>query len=465
MRKRGCVPGGETVNPAISSLTTQTILSPSLANPTYGQSLTFTATVSATTSGQPTPTGTIQFLIDETNFGPAVTLVNGIATSQAIASLTAGDHTISAIYSGDSTFTSSTSSNLDAKVAKALLMVTANNATKVYGQTNPTFTASYSGFVNGDDASDLLGNLTFATTATTASHVGQYAVAPVGLTSSNYSIAYVGGTVSVTPALLIVSAVNVTKPYDQPVPMLTATYSGFVNGDGPSSLTTPATLTTTAAAGSITGFYSIVAGGASSPDYTITYVNGVLTVPLSVTTSSPGWIAFVTTLYRVILNRTPDAPGLDYWLRRLTDGTTRAEVNQEFYKTAEYRTLKAEHKAPKISQKTSLAEAIHADKLASVPPAALTNPGHIALVTTLYHEILNRAPEPSGQQYWLEELAIGTTPATVALDIFNSPEHKALQRQRKAPRISERTALADAVKAEKMAVRINTAFPTGPMGR
>jgi MBG domain (YGX type)/Bacterial Ig-like domain (group 3)/Domain of unknown function (DUF4214) len=448
---------------AASSKSGSTIsLVPNILSPIYGQSLTFTATVTAADSGRPTLTGTVQFVIDGSNFGPAVTLVNGVATSAAFASPSAGSHMVSAMYSGNSAFTTSTA-NLGTNVAKAPLTITADDATKIYGQANPTFTASYDGFVLGQDGGVLGGALAFVTAATSASHVGNYPIIASGAISDDYSITFVPGTLTVTPALLTVSAMNVIKAYGLPVPTLTASYSGFVNGDGPPSLTTPVTLSTTATASSTTGFYPIIASGASSPDYTITYVDGVLTVPPSVTTSSPGWIAFVSTLFQDILGRTPDAPGLDYWLERLADGTSRAEVNREFYESAEYRTLKAEHKAPKINQKTSLADAIHADELASVPPAALTNPGPIALVTTLYREILNRAPEPSGQQYWLEELAIGTPSTTVALDIYNSPEHKTLEKQHTAPRISERTALADALKAEKVAVRINTPIPTGPM--
>ena len=42
-------------------------------------------------------------------------------------------------------------------VGKAMLTVTANNATRAYGTTNPPFTATYSGFTNGDDTSVFSG--------------------------------------------------------------------------------------------------------------------------------------------------------------------------------------------------------------------------------------------------------------------------------------------------------------------
>ena len=78
-------------------------LSSSLNPSVYGQSVTFTATLSPSAA-----TGTVQFQIDGTNFGSAVTLSGGKATSGATASLTVGSHNITAIYSGDGTYGSST---------------------------------------------------------------------------------------------------------------------------------------------------------------------------------------------------------------------------------------------------------------------------------------------------------------------------------------------------------------------
>ena len=77
---------------------------------------------------------------------------------------------------------------------------------------------------------------------------------------------------------MTITAVNTNKVYGAAVPALTASYSGFVNGDTASSLTTPPALTTTATAASPVGSYSITASGAASPNYTISYVSGTLTV-------------------------------------------------------------------------------------------------------------------------------------------------------------------------------------------
>ena len=72
------------------------------------------------------------------------------------------------------------------------------------------------------------------------------------------------GTLTVTPAALTITANNQTKVYGAALPTLTASYSGFVNGDTSASLTTQPTLTTTATAAShVAGNpYAITASGA-----------------------------------------------------------------------------------------------------------------------------------------------------------------------------------------------------------
>ena len=81
------------------------------------------------------------------------------------------------------------------------------------------------------------------------------------------------GTLSVTQAALTITANNQSKVYGAALPALTASYSGFVNGDTSASLTTGPTLTTTATAASHVGSpYSITAAGAVDADYSISYV-------------------------------------------------------------------------------------------------------------------------------------------------------------------------------------------------
>jgi hypothetical protein len=198
-------------------------------------------------------------------------------TTTATAASGVGSYPITASGAASPNYTISSASGT-LTVNKAALTVTAVSASKLYGAAVPALTASYSGFVNGDTASKLTTRPTVATTATAASPVGSYTISASGAASPNYTISYASGTLTVTRAALKITAANTSKLYLAPLPALTANYSGFVNGDTASSLTTPPTLTTTATAASPVGTYPITASGAASPNYTISYVSGTLTV-------------------------------------------------------------------------------------------------------------------------------------------------------------------------------------------
>ena len=81
-----------------------------------------------------------------------------------------------------------------------------------------------------------------------------------------------------TPAALTIKADDKSKPVRPANPPLTFTAIGLVNGDTPASLTTQPILTTTATTSSPAGPYPITASGAASPNYTIGYTPGTLTV-------------------------------------------------------------------------------------------------------------------------------------------------------------------------------------------
>src|SRR5208283_1274642 len=144
-------------------------------------------------------------------------------------------------------------------VGKATLTVTANNAASTYGQTPGPFTASYSGFVNGDTVAVLSGSPSLTTSATASSPAGTYAItAALGtLSATNYSFSFSSGTLTVGKATLTVTANNAASTYGQTPTGFTASYSGFVNGDTTAVLSGSPSLTTTATAASPAGTYAI----------------------------------------------------------------------------------------------------------------------------------------------------------------------------------------------------------------
>ncbi len=164
----------------------------------------------------------------------------------------------------------------------APLGVTADNQSRLYGTTNPVFTASYSGFVNNDTSGVLVGNPFVSTTATTNSPVNTYAIAIAqnGLAATNYTFNFTNGVLTVNPAPLGVTANSTSRVYGATNPVFTASYSGFVNNESSGVLSGNPSLTTTAVTNSPVGPYPITAaaGNLSDTNYTFSFTNGTLNI-------------------------------------------------------------------------------------------------------------------------------------------------------------------------------------------
>src|SRR5688500_16248253 len=80
------------------------------------------------------------------------------------------------------------------------------------------------------------------------------------------------------PAPLVIAAQDKTKPYGAALPPLTATYSGFVGGEGTSVLGGTLQLTTEATAASRVDDYRITPSGLTSNNYDIEFVDGIVKV-------------------------------------------------------------------------------------------------------------------------------------------------------------------------------------------
>ena len=116
-----------------------------------------------------------------------------------------------------------------ADITPAPLDITANSETRQYGDANPAFSATYAGFKSGETTAALTGALVFATPAVPYSNAGNYAIIPSGQSSTNYTISYVNGTLSVTPVSLMITADAKSKIYGTSDPALTFGVTGLVN--------------------------------------------------------------------------------------------------------------------------------------------------------------------------------------------------------------------------------------------
>ncbi|MEN7273852.1 two-partner secretion system adhesin CdrA [Pseudomonas aeruginosa] len=163
--------------------------------------------------------------------------------------------------------------------------LTANDATRVYGDVNPTLTATMSG-INAIDAyvnsqfNDLY-QATASTTATQALNVGQYAITGNAngseYFSQRYQLVRQDGKLTVTPAQLIVSADAKTKVYGDADPTLTYQVSGLKNSDTAAGVLSG---NLGRVAGENVGNYGILQGGLglNTANYTLSYVGNDLRI-------------------------------------------------------------------------------------------------------------------------------------------------------------------------------------------
>ena len=142
------VEGIRVYHPVATTAASNTVVSSSANPQTAGQPVTWTATVTAASGAtSPVPTGTVQFTIDGTAFGSPVTLSgSGTASSPSDSTLSAGTHTVTALYSGDSNFAGSAGSLaggqvVNNQIGSSSTVVTSSANPSAYGQ-SVTFTAS-----------------------------------------------------------------------------------------------------------------------------------------------------------------------------------------------------------------------------------------------------------------------------------------------------------------------------------
>ena len=167
------------------------------------------------------------------------------------------------------------------------LTITANNAARLYGSPDPVFSVSYAGFVNGDGPSALSGSPSCTSNSNAASPVGAYPITCSGLTSSSYSIEFVPGVLTITPAPLTIAANNATRLYGANNPAFMVSYTGFVNGDTPASLSGALSCSSGATSSSSVGGYTIICAGLTSSDYAISFLPGTLSItPASLTVAA-----------------------------------------------------------------------------------------------------------------------------------------------------------------------------------
>ena len=163
-------------------------------------------------------------------------------------------------------------------VVKIPLTAHVANTTKVYGDANPEFNITYSGFRDGDSEVGFSVPASISTIVDNSSKVGKYDIVASGAVSDKYEISYIPGTLTITKAPLSISAGNYTKKQGDAMPVFKASYAGFKNAEDESVLTKQPVFSCEANEASAPAEYAVTISGADAENYEISYEQGHLTV-------------------------------------------------------------------------------------------------------------------------------------------------------------------------------------------
>ena len=242
-----------------------------------GANPAFTVTYSGFTNAQTLAGSGVTGSPSLTTTAATASAVGAYAISNALGSLTASNYSFNLV-------------NGTLTVFQALLTAGANSFSRTYGATNPLFTGTLTGVAASDDLT-----ASYSSTATTNSAPGAYLIVPALLDPDdrlpNYNVTTIDGTLTVSAAVLTVSANAAARAYGSTNPTFTASYGGFVNGQssGSGTVTGAPLLSTAAATNSPVGSYVITnqAGTLASSDYTFTFSNSLLVVTQALLTVTP----------------------------------------------------------------------------------------------------------------------------------------------------------------------------------
>ena len=280
----------QTANKAGTSTSVASSLNPS----TFGQSVTFTATVTVVAPGAGSPSGTVTFLDGTTTLGTG-TLSSGTATFTTSA-LAVGSHSITASYGGDASFNGSTS---------AVLTQTVNPVTGV------TIATTIRDSTNAAVTSIVLG----ATVHDSATLTGQTATAGGSVSYSFWNTGTCSGTRTAAGTVTVTNGVvpnsNTITPTAASSFSFNATYSGDANNNRATSgcellTVTRASTTTTVVSsanpsvfGQSVTFTATVTGSTTVATLTgtVTFLDGTTT--LGTGTVSGGIATFATSTLAV----------------------------------------------------------------------------------------------------------------------------------------------------------------------
>ena len=188
-------------------------------------------------------------------------------------------------------------------ITKATLTATAEANSKTYGDANPAFTITYTGFKGSDNVSVLDTAPTASSTADGTTNVGTATITPSGGSDNNYTFSYANGTLTIDKRPITVSVdIGLAKVIGGTDPALTyqVTVGTVVNGNTPTGA-----LTRTA--GEFPGTFPITIGTLSyGANYNVTFVGRNFTIAFTITTG----IAAAAASTAAIVGESTSQPGI-----------------------------------------------------------------------------------------------------------------------------------------------------------
>lgn len=349
---------------------TTTALTVTPSPSTFGQTITLTATITSTLAGTIPATGTVNFRDGGTLISTA-TATGGVATLTT-AGLTVGVHSLTAEYIGDDTYTGSTSSAVSHtvnQVATTIALTVAPGAS-VFGQAltfTATVTSAAAGIGPPTGTVTFLDGTTTLGTATLAGGSATFSTSTLAVGAHTLTAVYGGDTIFSGS-----SSAAVSRTVDR-----AGTTTVVTSSANPAGINLPVTFTVTVSA---------LAPGAGTPTGTVqlfVFLGATGTGTLGTATLSGGQAQFtVTTLPPGCLGILASYQG---------DGN--------------------------FSPSTS--SATFQQSIAASP--------NQAFMLAVYRDVLERAPDRSGFDFWVSQLDAGVSRATVATAFWLSPEHRGVQ--------------------------------------